>query len=383
MKNKLKVCFLVSDIFHWGKYGGYGKLTRDLGHELAKRNVSVTVAIPKSGNQRTFERLDGMKIIGYPKLPSKMQYLSYFLTYRLLIDSDIFHSTGESVYSYFAIKSRPEKKHVITFQDPRDQKDWEEIYSVSNTTDKKVLKIWKDDLETFSIQTKTLSRNINEKMEYKAVKQADALYCQAKYLGEKVKTMYDLGYEPDFLPNPIYVPEGKIQKAEKPTVCFLGRLDIIKRPWMFFDLAKEFPEIKFIVMGKSHYPQITERIHKNYSGTKNLEFKGWSLDKEKNELLEKSWVLVNTSIHECLPISFLEALSYKCALLSCQNPDNVTSDYGISADLYDFKSFEKGLEKLIDNNLWQRKANRGYNYVKETHEVNKVIRKHMEIYRNM
>ncbi len=383
MNNKLKVCFLVSDIFHWGKYGGYGKLTRDLGHELAKRGVSVSVTIPKSENQRTFEKLDGMKIIGYPKLPSKMQYLSYFFTYRFLVDSDVFHSTGESIYSYMAIKSRPEKKHIITFQDPRDQKDWEEIYSVSSTTEKNVLEIWKEDLETFDITSKTFFRKLREKMEYKAVKQADALYCQAKYLGKKVKDMYNLDYEPEFLPNPIYVPEVRIQKAEKPTVCFLGRLDIVKRPWIFFDLAKDFPHINFIVMGKSHYPKITENIYKRYSGIKNLEFRGWSLDKEKNEVLEKSWILINTSIHECLPVSFLEALSYKCALLSCQNPDNLTSDYGISTDLYDLESFKRGLEKLIKSNLWQKKAENGYKYVKETHDVNEVIRKHMMIYRNI
>jgi len=383
MENKLKVCFLVSDIFNWGKYGGYGKLTRDLGTELAKRGIEVSVAIPKSGNQRTFESLDGMKIVGYPKFPSKAQYLSYLLTYRLPIDSNIFHSTGESVYSYFAIKSRPEKKHIITFQDPRDEGDWKEIYSVPGTTDRKTLEIWKDDLETFNIQTKTLSRKINEKMEHNAVKQADALYCQAKYLGKKVRDMFDLAYAPEFLPNPIYIPQAEIRKSEDPTVCFLARLDIIKRPWIFFDLARDFPDIKFIVMGKSHYPQITERIYKKYSGIRNLEFRGWSFGKEKSEILEKSWVLINTSIHECLPVSFLEALSYKCALLSCQNPDNLTADYGITAGIYDYGSFQSGLERLLKGNLWKKKAELGYKYVKEVHEVGKVIDKHIRVYENV
>lgn len=383
MKNDLKVCFLLGDIFHWGKYGGYSKLTRDLGRELAKRNVSVSVAIPKSENQRTFERLDGMKIVGYPKLPSKTQYLSYFLTYRFLVDSNIFHSTGESIYSYIAMKSRPEKRHIITLQDPRDYKDWDEIYTVPDTTDKKVLEIWKDDLETFEIRTKTFFRKVREKMEYKAVKQADALYCQAKYLGKKAKNMYDLGHEPEFLPNPIYLPQGKIQKAEKPTVCFLGRLDIVKRPWMFFELAREFPKINFIVMGESHYPQINERIQKIYSGIKNLEFKGWSFGEEKNKILEKSWILVNTSIHECLPVSFLEALSYKCAILSCQDPDKITSMYGVKTDLYDFGSFKEGLQKLIENDSWKRKGEAGYNYVKDMHEISKVIDKHIRMYENI
>jgi hypothetical protein len=179
-----------------------------------------------------------MRIIGYPKLPSKIQYLSYFLTYRFLVDSDIFHSTGESIYSYMAMKSRQEKKHIITFQDPRDDNDWNEIYTVPNTTDKETVEIWKDDLETFSTKTKTIFRRIRERMEYKAVKNADLLFCQAKYLGKKVKDMFDLSYEPEFLPNPIYIPKKEINKADEPTVCFLGRLDIIKRPWIFFNLAK-------------------------------------------------------------------------------------------------------------------------------------------------
>ncbi|HJX01934.1 MAG TPA: glycosyltransferase family 4 protein [Candidatus Humimicrobiaceae bacterium] len=383
MENEIKLCFLSDSIFNWGRYGGYGKLTRDLGRELAKRGFPVSVAIPKSSNQRIFERLDGMKIIGYPKLPSKTQYLSFFLTYRFLIDADIFHSTGESIFSYIAIKSRPGKRHIITLQDPRDDNDWKVIYTVPGTTDKKTLEVWKDDTETFEIGTKTLFRRIREKMEYKAVKQADALYCQAKYLGEKVRNMYNLDHKPEFLPNPIYIPEHEIQKSGKPTVCFLGRLDIIKRPWIFFNLAKEFPEIDFIVMGKSHYPQITEEIYNAYSRIKNLEFKGWSLGEEKSKILGRSWILINTSIHECLPISFLEALSYKCALLSCQDPDNLTSKYGIKTDLYDFDSFKDGLNKLIENNHWKKKGELGYQYVKKIHEVNKVIDKHIKIYENV
>ena len=381
--DKINICFLVSDIFHWGKYGGYAKLTRDLGSELVKRNISVSVAVQKFENQRTFERLNGMKIIGYPKIPSKLQYLSYFLTYRFLIDCDIFHSTGESIYSYMAMKARPEKKHIITFQDPRDDRDWEEIYTVPNTKDKKILEIWKDDLETFNISSKTFFRRIREKMEYNAVKQSDSLFCQAHYLGKKVKNMFDLSYTPKFLPNPIHIPKKEIKKSEKPTVCFLARLDIIKRPWIFFDLAKEFPDIDFIVMGKSHYPEINQRIGKNYSNIKNLKFRGWTFGNEKDKILEKSWILINTSIHECLPISFLEALSYKCALLSCQDPDGITSKYGIKTDLYNFDSFKNGLSRLIENNLWKKKGKLGYEYVKEIHNVEKVIDEHIKIYENI
>jgi glycogen synthase len=37
----MKVCFVVSQIFAWGKLGGFGSLTRTLGRELVKRHHTV------------------------------------------------------------------------------------------------------------------------------------------------------------------------------------------------------------------------------------------------------------------------------------------------------------------------------------------------------
>jgi hypothetical protein len=39
--------------------------------------------------------------------------------------------------------------------------------------------------------------------------------------------------------------------------------------------------------------------------------------------------LINTSIHEALPVSFLEALSYGVCLVSNRNPDSLTEKFGI------------------------------------------------------
>ena len=64
----------------------------------------------------------------------------------------------------------------------------------------------------------------------------DEVYCQAKYIRPKVKELYGLVSEPGFLPNPVDVPERTPKKADRPTVCFLGRFDGGKRPQLFLEL---------------------------------------------------------------------------------------------------------------------------------------------------
>jgi len=45
--------------------------------------------------------------------------------------------------------------------------------------------------------------------------------------------------------------------------------------------------------------------------------------------LKDAKILVNTSIHEALPISFLEALSFGTLLVSNRNPEELTERFGI------------------------------------------------------
>lgn len=59
------------------------------------------------------------------------------------------------------------------------------------------------------------------------------------------------------------------------------------------------------------------------------------------------------------------------------------SMYGVKTDLYDFGSFKEGLQKLIENDSWKRKGEAGYNYVKDMHEISKVIDKHIRMYENI
>ncbi|KXA93651.1 hypothetical protein AKJ65_06140 [candidate division MSBL1 archaeon SCGC-AAA259E19] len=371
----MRVCFVVPEIFHWGKHGGFGRLTRTIGRELAKRDVEVFVVTPREekGGQKAIEKLDGMTVLGYPKFkntPSRtiravfrrMKAIQFFE----LADADVYHSESATIDSYVALKAMPNRKHMVTFQDPYDFEAFRKMSLV-------------DPSYRLGFGGKLRYRLTNHIIK-RYCKKADGIYSQAKYLGSKVKKMYDLERDIGWLPNPIEICDRRVEKDKEPTVCFLARWDAQKRPEIFFNLAKQFPEVNFIAMGKAHDEKRDSRLRNKYSHIPNLRLTGFVSQKEKEEILDRSWIMINTSVREALPVAFLEALVHKTAILSSENPDGIAKNFGFHVTKGDFV---KGLKWLLNEERWKSRGERGYRYVKKFHEKEKVIDLHLKTYRQI
>ena len=372
----MRVCFIVSEIFHWGYYGGFGALTRTLGSELAKKGIDVFVLMPQSSkDQRLIEKLDNMIIFGVPSKKHNFRLnVSRRSRFLKIIDADIYHSEEPSIATYVATKAEKKKKHIVTFQDPRDLDT--------------VKLLWSFDLQGY--QENPLKRlllrysyNLEQNLIRKGLQKADSLYCQAKYIIPKTISMYNLEVTPAFLPNPVRIPSTIGKKTNQPTVCFLNRWDGVKRPELFINLAKKFPDFTFIMMGTSRNQKRNLELIEMGRKIPNLQIPGFVTEEQKTKILEKSWIYVNSSIRECLPVAFLEAAANRCAILSSVNPDNFAEAFGYRVITNDLPGYAEGLEFLIENNRWKAKAEKGYRYVKEVHEMDKVIDQHIQIYRSL
>jgi len=353
----MKVCFLVGEIFEWGKYGGFGFLTRKIGSELALRGIEVSIIVPLGVGQNRIENLDGMTVFGYEG--GEWGQLKEILKN---IDVDVFHSQEPNLATYIAKKIRPEKKHVTTFQDPRGLWDWWNEFQYSNLSKKRAF----PGMIRFEFAYNPCIRL--------GVLMQDGLFCQAKYIREVSQRIYGLNKKPLFLPNPIDVPDLIIEKADRPTVCFLARWDRRKRPWIFIELARKFPEIDFLMGGRPD-----ENILKKHPIPKNLKLLGLIQGKEKEFILSRSWAMINTSTRECLPVSFLEASAYKCAIISSVDPDKFATDFGFLVENDDYDS---ALKKMIEGD-WKIKGEAGHSYVKKIHETKKVIDQHLDVYKGL
>ena len=368
----MEVCLVSPEIFSGGYHGGFGFLTRTLGRGLVQRGHEVSVVTVRRGTQEEYEELDGMKVHAFPThgggpralraLLSRLNSLEYYRE----VDADVYHSQAISYNTYAAQRAVPERKHVITFQDPFDLHEWTRLSQV----DPKVRL-------TIPFRTRLVLEN---SFLSQACRRADALYAQAKFLIPKSRRLYRLKGDISFLPNPVDVPSRRMQKSKTPTVCFLGRWDPQKRVECFLKLAPLFPDINFLAMGLGHDPQADARLREKYNGISNLYLTGFVSEEEKSRILERSWALVNTSIREALPVSFLEALAHETPIVSGENPDGLTSAFGFHVVDDDYAG---GLRWMLGDEGWFERGRRGRRYVEEVHEAGTVVDRHIEIYKGL
>lgn len=360
----MRVCFIVSEFFAWGKYGGYGTATRVIATELVRRGVGVTVVTPARGGQPEREEIEGVAVLSYPPQSIRTQF-------DLLRScaADVYHSQEPSLGTWLARKAAPSAAHVVTCRDTRVSADW--LIE---------LRSWMLDRSFRTLLTFPYENNL---LVTRSVQAADAVYCPNEFSRPIAKKKYRLTALPEFLPNPVRPPSVPVHKAEQPTVCFVGRWDRRKRPEIFFELANAFPEVRFVAMGQGRTQSHTEAVRRQYAGVRNLELQGF-VDQFASErfqqVLSQSWILVNTALREGLPRSFLEAASFKCAILSRVDPDGFASRFGHRVENEDFAG---GLRLLLKEDAWRRLGEAAHAYVLTKYGYEAAIAQHLEAYERL
>ena len=358
----MRVCLICTEIFAWGKYGGFGRATRLIGRELAKRGIEVFAVVPRRQDQQAVENLDGITVMSF--LPAQPQAM---LQIFREIDADIHHSCEASLGTWFAQRAMPHKKHMITFRDPRDWRDWGMELARPSLNYLQVIGNW-------FFESGPLVAS--------AIRRADAHYTIGEYLVAKVQGMYGLEGPVAFLPTPVPIPPEPV-KAETPTVCYLARMDRRKRPELFLDLVAKFPEVRFLALGKSRDKRYDQSLKECYGSLPNLTMHGF-VDQFSSDLhsrsLAESWVMVNTATREALPNAFIESCSHGCALLSAVDPDGFATRFGYAATDDDF---ERGLRWLLAEDRWRAGGAAARQYMEDVFAVDRAMELHLQVYRRL
>lgn len=380
---KLKLGLLNIEFFHKeiGIFGGYGHVYKNITDYFNTSDYSFQADIlltrPMSFRKPKIKHLDNADVIFHSDTISPG--ILNTLKYARLINSRKFDLliTMEYYSSYlYSILLLPKTPLIIWIHDPRPKDEWEKISTVplAKLTDAKNITT-----DSLNYENESLKRIIGlSKIFNRKVIFATTAYS----LIDLAKLTYNLpNIQPILLPTPTIIPDIKgITYSTKPSVCFLGRLDPVKRPWIFFELAKRLTEIDFIVAGKTHFPEVMNPIIEKYANISNLKFLGLVTGEEKEELLKNIWCIINTSIHEALPNSFLESLSYGKPIIACHNPDNLVSRFGVytgeilgdGLDNAALQKFSDGIEKILSQrDKWQESGDIARNHMAELYSFQK------------
>lgn len=269
-------------------------------------------------------------------------------------------------YAYF-LRHRPKLPVVIWVRDPRNKQDNERFASLREPG-------FPDDLPAQSLppQTSTLRGYLHPR---DGVVRPHVFAVSTPYLAQKIPDAY--GVEPSFVPHlntvvPAYAEPRPETEADRPLVVCLARLDPQKRPWIAVELARRMPDVDFVLAGRTH---ATLRWQPTDLPS-NLELVGEVKGEQKNEILSRAWMLLNTAIHEALPVSWLETLGTATPLVANIDPEGVVSRFGRTVPFVGGVGYEAlpGLEAAVrelvdDHELRHQKGAAGLEWVRSTHNA--------------
>lgn len=266
----------------------------------------------------------------------------------------------------------PRTPVIVWSRDPRDHEDWRSIDTLrlpySDAPPQGIGRIDCSSLAGILEWSRRLGRPF-------------VLATPSAPLAAKIPEAYGIDRPPrvELLPNPLDFPGRPLRKAPTPVVLFLGRFDPIKRPWMFVELARRFPDVEFVMLGQPHFGGAS--LATAPAGLPpNLRIAGHLEGEAKSREMERAWILVNTSIHEALPVSFQEALAYEIPIVSARNPEQTAARFGVWAGQWDgtgldgLGAFEEGIARLLkDDALRLRMGREGRAWVEGTHGTERFL----------
>lgn len=367
-KPKIKIALIVDEYFGalGTAYGGYGFLARRyISKYLPDNEIEIEVLLGKGKyNFKSEENVvDGINVY---KLPRRKWFASQWLSKK---GYSIYLSI-ELTYSYvLECEKDTDKKLILWIQDPRPQYEWDEINTV---------KLFPEP----SYYNQKIYDLVHEWYKRGRVK----FVTQGHFLNEKAIDLYDLdcNVEIEYLPNPIDIDPNYIYsyKNKENIIIFLGRIESVKRGWLFCEIAKKMPQYQFYVLGKTFRDDgENSKIIQPYLELPNLHFAGHVDGEVKASYLKRAKILINTSIHEALPISFLEALSYGVLIVSNRNPENLTEKFGVHVGDVLGDGFDKvdlycsAVNKLMNDDILQKQlAVKAIQYINKVHTVERFVK---------
>jgi len=212
-------------------------------------------------------------------------------------------------------------------------------------------------------------------LNHRIIKLADLIIAQTKDQQKQLLNSWKLSsfLFPSILPNNV-IPLNANKQGH--FILWVGRAEKWKQAEIFLKLVSYFPQQKFIMVCRlGHDFHYYQKLFTRLQPLPNLEFYNDIPFAQINDFFKQAKILVNTSICEGFPNTFLQAGLNQVPILSLTvNPDNFISRYrcGLVAD-NNINQLINNCQKLLKNHSLARSFGKNnFRYVNSHH--NKMIR---------
>jgi glycosyltransferase involved in cell wall biosynthesis len=187
------------------------------------------------------------------------------------------------------------------------------------------------------------------------------------------------GIEGRVVPNCYEEPGLQPGRADGP-VIWVGTVKPLKRPELFLELARRFPQRRFVLVGgasrSADAQQYFESVRRAAAGSSQVDVVGFVPFAEVGRRYDGASVLINTSEVEGFPNTFLQAWARGVPSLSFVAPSAPDGSRGTIA-CADLETMVARLQTLlVDEPAWQSASDAALRHFERWHSVDAVAEKY-------
>jgi len=216
------------------------------------------------------------------------------------------------------------------------------------------------------------------------IKLSNIVISQNDFQKSELKRIFKV--ESIIIKNAFYIPPHVITNRNADSLLWVGNIRSVKQPSLFLEVAKHFPDYKFMMIGGiGENEELFRNIKNSVEKIPNLDFIGFVSHDKIFNYYKKAILLINTSKTEGFPNIFLEAWLCSIPVISLNvNPDGIISKYRLGYHSKTFNQMLDDIKRLLnDKELLETLGENGRKYVEENHDIIKIADQYEDLIENL
>jgi glycosyltransferase involved in cell wall biosynthesis len=180
------------------------------------------------------------------------------------------------------------------------------------------------------------------------------------------------------IPSLATLPPSSPEKDAPPFVLYVSRLIWYRRPFLFLQVAKTLPQIRFVLAG---YGPLQSEIQEEVARTPNVTFLGPISWEESVRLIGRASAFLNTSSVEGFPNTLLECLACRTPYVSMFDPDEIICRTRIGYHVKDITDAANAIQEIFDSPSTRLTlTENGVSYLNRFHSPESIVAQYEELF---